>query len=102
MQDPNFLANGLLGGNLANSLGAGALADSLGLTQVLPCSDTLFLIIICIMWRWPNVPTELVLAKDSKAACANICLVTSWQAFSRQQLMHVFMLIIYYTLWPSC
>ncbi len=34
MQDPNFLANGLLGGSLANSLGAGALADSLGLTQV--------------------------------------------------------------------
>lgn len=33
MQDPNFLANGLLGNNLANSLGANALAD-LGLTQV--------------------------------------------------------------------
>ncbi|BDA45123.1 probable CUGBP Elav-like family member 2 [Coccomyxa sp. Obi] len=32
MQDPNFLANGLLGGSLANSLGAGTLAD-LALTQ---------------------------------------------------------------------
>ncbi len=36
MQDPNFLANGLLGGSL-NSLGANALAD-LALTQV--CSPS--------------------------------------------------------------
>lgn len=34
MQDPNFLANGLLGGGLGNTLGANALADTLGLTQV--------------------------------------------------------------------